>query len=126
MHGPEPRFVLALLGDVSSAFREHSLRLRHQPTVARVTRQCDMLGGSQPSIEWHVDAELATSDGFSWRLLLYWSGESWVIEADATRIRAGGSDVEAEFPRRVADDDGLGQSLRAACAELVTTMPQDG
>jgi hypothetical protein len=126
VHGPEPRFLLALLGDVSSTLREHSLRLRHGTSVTRVDRQCDILGGGQPSIEWHVDAELASSDAVSWRLMLYWSGDTWVVEADARRVRAGRSVVEAEVAPRSTDDEGLGDALRAVAAELVTTMPQDG
>jgi hypothetical protein len=94
--------------------------------VTRVARQCDIVGGAQPSVEWHVDADLASSEAFSWRLLLFWSGEAWVIEADTRRVSTGGSVVEDEFPERVSDDDGLAESLRAAAGQLVTTMPRDG
>jgi hypothetical protein len=125
VHSSQPRLVLSLLGDVTSTLRDHSVGLRGRAGITRVERQCDILGGEQPSIEWHVDAELASSDAVSWRLFLYWSGEAWVIEADARRVRAGGSHVEAVFPARVVDDDGLAESLRAAAAELVTTMPKD-
>jgi hypothetical protein len=121
-----PRNVFSLLGDVSSTLREHSVKLRGRPSVTRVERQCEMVGGAQPSVEWYVDAELASTDALSWRLLLYWSGDTWVIEAETRRIRAGGSAVEAEFPARVAADDDLAENLRAAAEELVTTMPRDG
>jgi hypothetical protein len=125
MHTPHPRYLLAHLGDVASTLRELAARLRDRPNVTRVDRQCDIVGGEQPSIEWHVEAGLASSDAYSWRLLLYWSGESWVIEADTRRVSAGGSDIEDEFAPRIVDDEELDVQLLVAAAELARAGPAD-
>ena len=125
MHTAHPRFLLSVLGDVASMLREHSVRLRDGTNVARVERQCDIVGGEQPSIEWHVDADLASSDSYSWRLFLYWSGEAWVIESDTRRIRADASDIEDEFAPRIVTGEDLDMQLLAAAAELMRAGPTD-
>jgi hypothetical protein len=122
---PHPRFLLSLLGDVSSMLRELTVRLRDLQSVAKVQRQCDIVGGAQPSIEWHVDAVLASSDAFARRLLLYWSGEAWVIESDTRRFHAGTSTVEDEFAPRICQAGTLESDLLAATAALVRAGPSD-
>jgi hypothetical protein len=79
------RFFLTTLGAVSSTLRAFSVSLRDRPNISKVDRQCDILGGEQPSIAWYVDAELAAHGALSWRLHLYWSGTAWVIETDIRR-----------------------------------------
>ena len=118
------RFFLTTLGDVSSTLRAFSVRLRDRPNISKVDRQCDILGGEQPSIAWHVDAELASRGALSWRLHLYWSGTAWVIETDARRIDAEGSALEAELATRVASSSELDAHLRAASDELVGLDPE--
>jgi hypothetical protein len=83
------------------------------------------VGGEQPSIEWQVEADLASSDAYSWRLLLYRSGESWVIEADTRRVSAGRSDIEDEFAPRIVDDEELDVQLLVAVAQLARAGPSD-
>jgi hypothetical protein len=118
------RFFLSTLGDVSSALRAFSVGLRDSPEITKVDRQCDILGGEQPSIAWHVDAELASRGALSWRLHLYWSGTAWVIETDVRRIDAEGSALEAEFATRVVNSGELDAHLRAASEELIGTEPE--
>jgi hypothetical protein len=125
MHTAHSRYLLSHLGDVASTLRELTTRLRDRPNVTRVDRQCDIVGGDQPSIEWQVEADLASSDAYAWRLLLYWSGESWVIEADTRRVSAGGSDIEDEFAPRIVDDEELDVQLLVAAAELARAGPAD-
>jgi hypothetical protein len=125
MHTAHPRFLLCLLGDVSSMLRELTVRLRDRTTVTKVERQCEIVGGEQPSIEWHVDADLASRDSYSWRLLLYWSGEAWVVEADTRRFSAGASRVEDEFAPRIVAGEDLDVQLLSATAELVRAGPPD-
>ena len=117
------RFFLSTLGDVSSALRDFSVGLRERPDISKVERQCDVLGGEQPSIQWFVDAELVSSGALSWRLHMYWSGTAWVIETDVRRTDSSGSAVEAEFATRVVDSAGLDAQLRAAGDELVRADP---
>jgi hypothetical protein len=120
-----PRFLLCLLGDVASTMRDLTMQLRDRPSVTKVERQCDIVGGEQPSIEWHVDADLATSDSFSWRLLLYWSGEAWVIEADTRRFSGGASEIHDEFAPQIVNGEDLDVRLLAATAALARAGPPD-
>ncbi len=118
------RFFLTTLGDVSSTLRAFSVSLRDRPNVSKVDRQCDILGGEQPSIAWYVDAELASNGALSWRLHLYWSGTAWVIETDIRRTDSEGSALAAEFATRVVSSDELDAHLRAASDELVRAEPE--
>ena len=118
------RFFLTTLGDVSSTLRAFSVSLRDRPNISKVERQCDILGGEQPSIAWYVDAELAANGAYSWRLHLYWSGTAWLIETDVRRIDSEGSALEAEFATRVVTSAELDGHLRAASEELVRTEPE--
>jgi hypothetical protein len=68
MHTAHPRYLLSHLGDVASTLRELTMRLCDRPNVTRVDRHYDIVGGEQPSIEWQVEADLASSDAYSWRL----------------------------------------------------------
>jgi hypothetical protein len=118
------RFFLTTLGDVSSTLRAFSVSLRDRPNISKVDRQCDILGGEQPSIAWYVDAEMASHCALSWRLHLYWSGTAWVIETDIRRTDAEGSALAAEFATRVVGSDELDVHLRAASEELIHAEPE--
>ena len=98
-----PSFPLTSLGDVSSALGAFTLRLRDEHDVAKVERQCVIVGGEQPSIEWLIDADLTSSDSLSWRLRLHWSDDAWMIEADTRSSSGGASPVELEMAPRASE-----------------------
>ena len=118
-----PRFPLTSLGDVSSALGAFTLRLRDERDVTKVERQCAIVGGEQPSIEWHVDADLASCDSLSWRLRLYWSDDVWMLEADTRRGTGRASAVELEIASRRSRPGELESDLLAAAAALVRARP---
>ena len=120
MNGSLSRDLVAALGDVTASLKNHSLRLRQRVDVTSVERRCEITGGERPAVEWYVDAELGTGDALTWRLLLYWSGAEWVIEADIRRVAIGGSHAEVEFDRRVSHDATLGKELLAAADDLTS------
>jgi hypothetical protein len=97
--------------------------LRGAEEVVKVERQCDIVGGDQPSIEWLLGAELSSADSLSWRLRLSWSGESWVIEADTCRMTAGTPAVEQELAPTPSEPGELESDLLAAAAGLVHARP---
>jgi hypothetical protein len=118
-----PPFLLSPLVDVSSMFGVLACGLRDVEEVVKVERQCDIVGGDQPSIEWLLDAELASADSLSWRLRLSWSGESWVIEADTCCMTAGAPAVEQELAPTPSEPGELESDLLAAAAGLVRARP---
>ena len=120
MIGRAPRDLLAALGDAAASLKQHSLQLRQRVDVTSVERRCEITGGERPAVEWYVDAELASGDALSWRLLVYWSDAEWVIEADVRRVVAGGSHVEVEFESRTSDDAALRKQLLAAADDLTS------
>lgn len=120
------RDLLAALGDAAASLKQLSLQLRQRVDVTSVERRCEITGGERPAVEWYVDAELASGDALSWRLLVYWSDSEWVIEADVRRVVAGGSHVEVEFESRRSDDATLRTELLAAADDLTSAADVAG
>jgi hypothetical protein len=118
MSKPVFRDLMKVLGDVAASLQELSVRLRQRHDVTGVDRRCEISGGERPAVEWYVDAELASGDALSWRLLVHWADAEWVIEADVRRVSRSGSDAEVEFDNRTSDDAALRAELLAAAADL--------
>lgn len=113
--------LLMLLSKVATTLREFSQQLRLNPAVTRVDRRCEIEDGERPSIEWYVDAEISNGEALSFRLLLYWHREEWIIESEVRRVHKAGSEVEFELPTRYALDDDLQEELNSATSQLASS-----